>query len=63
MSPGSWQLGSTSTPFADVKAALEKLKGRYRLVALSNGENGLFRSSSDQPHWLGLRPHYLGSRK
>ncbi len=24
-------------PFADVKTALEKLKGRYRLVALSNG--------------------------
>ena len=25
-------------PFADVRAALEKLQGRYRLVALSNGE-------------------------
>ena len=26
------------SPFADVRAALEKLQGRYRLVALSNGE-------------------------
>ena len=25
-------------PFADVRTALEKLQGRYRLVALSNGE-------------------------
>ena len=30
-----WQL---LNPFADVRAALEKLKKRYRLVALSNGE-------------------------
>ena len=54
MSPRLMDAWQHLNPFADVRAALEKLKKRYRLVALSNGEADFFGPSGDQPHWLGL---------
>ena len=47
-------------PFADVRAALEKLQGRYRLVALSNGEADFLAHLATNRIGWGLRPHYLG---